>query len=88
MLVLKGIFGGSPKITLQNGKTRKVKNNLKRFLGKGIAMTNRTNRCDFGAIRNKVKKIREGPFLSSALFPALKTLSSLINSAMCKLGAL
>ena len=35
MLVLKGLFGGSPKITLQKkGKiTRKVKNNPKRFLG-------------------------------------------------------
>ena len=34
MLVLKRIFGGSPKITLQNGEiTRKVKNNPKRFLG-------------------------------------------------------
>ena len=33
MLVLKGIFGGSPKITLQNGNNPKVKNNPKRFLG-------------------------------------------------------
>ena len=34
MLVLKDIFGGSPKITLQNGEiTRKVKNNPKKFLG-------------------------------------------------------
>ena len=34
MLVLKGIFGGSPKITLQNGKiTREVKNDPKRFSG-------------------------------------------------------
>ena len=34
MLVLKSIFGGSPKITLQNMEiTRKVKNSPKRFLG-------------------------------------------------------
>ena len=34
MLVLKGIFGGSPKITLQIIEiTRKVKNSPKRFLG-------------------------------------------------------
>ena len=38
MLVLKGIFGGSLKITLQIEITRMVKNNPKRFLGLGNAI--------------------------------------------------
>ena len=86
MLVFKGIFGGSLKITSENKKIYKGKKSLKIFLGQenglkhlspkttphssleenkfvtwnslwehpGIAIANRKNRCDFGALSRKI----------------------------------